>query len=119
LNSSSCSVAKLSTNLSSLELPRLYSLTNFNSDPLEKLWSEQGLNSLFGEKTRKEFDEDLKEFEKVFNTHGDAGPPAGQNAADGNTDDEDQDDQDEDDGQGSQVEGELTNQTGIGGQVVA
>ncbi|GAA5952712.1 hypothetical protein JCM3765_002253 [Sporobolomyces pararoseus] len=103
----------LSTNLSTLELPYLYSQT-FLGDLNQRLWSEQGLIGLFGPKTIKEFKQDEEEFEIFLNTHGDAGPPAGQNAADGAEDDEDEEDEDEDDGQdeqGSQVGeggGEIT-----------
>lgn len=107
------SFPSLPTNLPSLELPLLYSQTHLG-DPLERQWLETNLIGLFGPKTKKELEEDLEEEEKVFNTHGDAGPPAGQNAADGAEDDDEDDDDDDDRGQeeDSQVGGDVTTEGG-------
>lgn len=40
------------------------------------------LPGLFGRRTRLEEEEDDEERDAIHNAHGDAGPPAGQNAAD-------------------------------------
>lgn len=92
--------AALPTSLPSLELPHLFSLTTFG-DPSQRQWAEQNLPGLFGPKTRGEEEEDEEESNRNVNTHGDAGPPAGQNAADG----AEEDDEDED-GSGSELEGD-------------
>ncbi|GAA6009583.1 hypothetical protein JCM11491_001023 [Sporobolomyces phaffii] len=73
--------AALATSLPSLELPHLFALTAFG-DPKERTWHEQHLAGLFGPKTRREQEDDDDERDRHVNTHGDAGPPAGQNAAD-------------------------------------
>ncbi|GAA5840545.1 hypothetical protein JCM5353_004377 [Sporobolomyces roseus] len=84
--------ASLSTSLPSLELPHLFSLTSFG-DESQRHWVEQGLSGLLGPKTRREEEEDEEERDRNVNTHGDAGAPAGQNAADGPEDEEDDDEE--------------------------
>ncbi|GAA5939859.1 uncharacterized protein JCM15063_004326 [Sporobolomyces koalae] len=85
----------LSTRLSTFELGHLYSLTRFGLGS-EREWQEMGLPGLMGPLTRAEQEEDLEQFEKHVMTHGDAGPPAGQNAADDDDDEDDEEDDDDD-----------------------
>ncbi|GAA5987262.1 hypothetical protein JCM10908_001884 [Rhodotorula pacifica] len=74
--------ASLATSLPALELRQLFERTTFG-DPSDRQWAELNLPGLFGPKTRIELDEDRKSRDAMYNAHGDAGPPAGQNAADG------------------------------------
>lgn len=73
--------ASLATSLPTLELRQLFERTTFG-DPADRRWSELNLPALFGPKTRTELEEDRKSRDAMYNAHGDAGPPAGQNAAD-------------------------------------
>ncbi|BGP56414.1 hypothetical protein JCM8202_001846 [Rhodotorula sphaerocarpa] len=74
--------ASLATTLPALELRHLFERTTFG-DPLDRQWPELNLASMFGPKTRVELEEDRKSRDALYNTHGDAGAPAGQNAAAG------------------------------------
>lgn len=74
--------ASLTTSLPALELRQLFERTTFG-DPADRHWGELNLPALFGPKTRIELEEDRKSRDAMYNAHGDAGPPAGQNAADG------------------------------------
>ncbi|GAA5960682.1 hypothetical protein JCM8115_001795 [Rhodotorula mucilaginosa] len=74
--------ASLTTSLPALELRQLFERTTFG-DPADRHWGELNLAALFGPKTRIELEEDRKSRDAMYNAHGDAGPPAGQNAADG------------------------------------
>lgn len=94
-SSSSTHAAALSTRLTSLELPYLFSLTTFG-EPDERTWFESALTGVVGPKTRSEHLEDEHERDRSVNTHGDAGPPAGQNAADGADDETEEDEEGED-----------------------
>ncbi|GAA5862138.1 hypothetical protein JCM5296_007466 [Sporobolomyces johnsonii] len=94
--------ASLQTTLPSLELPALFAHTTFG-DPSDRRWRELALPALLGRKTRIERDEDDDERDAVHHAHGDAGPPAGQNAADDGVEDEGGDD-DESEG-GREMEG--------------
>lgn len=86
--------SSLSTSLPALELRDLFARTTFGDAP-DRQWRELHLGALFGRRTRPEEDEDEEERGE---THGDAGPPAGQNAGDA-VDDEDED-------EGSEAEGD-------------
>jgi hypothetical protein len=57
------------------------------------------LGGLFGRKTERERAEDELEIEALHNAHGDAGPPAGQNAGDATM--EEEDDAETDGGEGA------------------
>ena len=74
--------ASLATALPALELRELYERTTFGDAP-DRQWGELHLGGLFGRRTRPEREED----EDERDTHGDAGPPAGQNAGDAPEDD--------------------------------
>lgn len=74
--------ASLATTLPALELRHLFERTTFG-DPLDRQWPELNLAGMFGPKTRVELEEDRKSRDALYNTHGDAGAPAGQNAAAG------------------------------------
>ncbi|GAA6061148.1 hypothetical protein JCM10212_001748 [Sporobolomyces blumeae] len=101
LAATSTHAASLRTSLPALELPALYALTSFG-DPAERAWPEPALRSLLGPLTKHEHDEDERDFhENVLMGHGDAGMPAGQNAADegagaAGIDDDDEEDDDQD-----------------------
>ncbi|BGP33170.1 hypothetical protein JCM10296v2_004964 [Rhodotorula toruloides] len=71
----------LSTSLPTLELRDLFLRTTFG-DAADRQWDEMYLPGLFGRRTRLEEEEDDEERDAIHNAHGDAGPPAGQNAAD-------------------------------------
>ncbi|GAA6010771.1 hypothetical protein JCM10207_005834 [Rhodosporidiobolus poonsookiae] len=73
--------ASLSTTLPALELRDLFARTTFG-EASDRQWTELHLPGLFGRKTRAE-ERELEEQEKRDQMgHGDAGPPAGQNAGD-------------------------------------
>ncbi|POY69903.1 hypothetical protein BMF94_7101 [Rhodotorula taiwanensis] len=71
----------LATSLPALELRQLFERTTFG-DPLDRQWGELNLPGLLGPKTRIEREEDRQSQDAMYNAHGDAGTPAGQNSAD-------------------------------------
>ncbi|BGP17448.1 hypothetical protein JCM10213_003269 [Rhodosporidiobolus nylandii] len=73
--------ASLATTLPALELRELFERTTFG-EAQDRQWTELHLGGLFGRKTRVEQEEDEEERDAMHNGHGDAGPPAGQNAGD-------------------------------------
>ncbi|GAA5849063.1 hypothetical protein JCM8547_006431 [Rhodosporidiobolus lusitaniae] len=97
--------ASLSTTLPSLELRDLFARTTFG-EPADRQWTELHLGGLFGRKTRKEQEEDEEERDAMHNAHGDAGPPAGQNAGDA------QEESEGEEGEGEEGIGEGGSQDG-------
>ncbi|BGP41357.1 hypothetical protein JCM10450v2_005398 [Rhodotorula kratochvilovae] len=85
--------ASLATTLPALELRELFERTTFGDAP-DRQWRELHLGGLFGRKTRAEQEED----EEDRDVHGDAGPPAGQNAGDAPEEDSDAEGAEMDDG---------------------
>ncbi|GAA5890117.1 hypothetical protein JCM6882_009231 [Rhodosporidiobolus microsporus] len=92
--------SSLSTSLPALELRALFERTTFG-EAADRQWGELHLGGLFGRKTSTEREEDERE-ERGRESHGDAGPPAGQNAGDAQESDE------EEEGEG-EGEGEMAN----------
>ncbi|TKA55567.1 hypothetical protein B0A53_02745 [Rhodotorula sp. CCFEE 5036] len=105
--------ASLTTSLPALELRQLFERTTFG-DPADRHWGELNLAALFGPKTRIELEEDRKSRDAMYNAHGDAGPPAGQNAADGGGGQESADEEAGGGGGGNAVAaGEAVEGTGV------
>ncbi|GAA6044292.1 hypothetical protein JCM8097_008682 [Rhodosporidiobolus ruineniae] len=95
----------LATTLPALELRDLFARTTFGDAP-DRQWAELHLPGLFGRKTKVEQAESEEERDAMHNAHGDAGPPAGQNAGDAPEEEDEDDDEgetdEEDDGTGTE-----------------
>ncbi|GAA5876134.1 hypothetical protein JCM3774_003508 [Rhodotorula dairenensis] len=104
--------ASLATSLPALELRQLFERTTFG-DPADRNWTELNLPGLFGPKTRTELEEDRKSRDAMYNAHGDAGPPAGQNAADATAGQESVDEEEEDGAAAVVPAGEVADGEGV------